>query len=102
MVASHIRYVIDAVQASGAVSVEPISEAVDVWVEEILASADGIRAMQADCTPGYYNGEGQPDLSQLAMGPQKYFRIIDAWRERGDLEGMIFADASERRVRAGG
>ncbi len=101
-VASHIRYVIDAVQASGAVSVEPLSEAVDAWVEEILASAEGISAMQANCTPGYYNGEGQPDLSQLAMGPKKYFRIIDAWRKRGDLEGMILTDASGRRVRAGG
>ena len=102
VMASHIRYVIDAVRASGAVSVEPISEAVDAWVEESLASAEGFSAAQADCTPGYYNGEGRPDLSQFGMRPQRYFRIIDAWRERGDLEGMIITDALGRHVRTGG
>jgi cyclohexanone monooxygenase len=51
----------------------------------------------SDCTPGYYNNEGQ------AMGPgakynvgypygaSAYFRYIDGWRKSGTFEGLEFA-----------
>ena len=48
------------------------------------------------CTPGYYNNEGR-DPGPAARynvgypeGPSAYFRYLDAWRSRGDFEGLAF------------
>jgi cyclohexanone monooxygenase len=50
----------------------------------------------ADCTPGYYNKEGQ-DPGPAAKynvgypaGPSAYFRYIDNWRKSGTFEGLAF------------
>ena len=48
-----------------------------------------------NCTPGYYNGEG--DVSPTARqdgfyfgdDPHEFIRILEAWRESGDLPGMV-------------
>jgi cyclohexanone monooxygenase len=48
---------------------------------------------QEECTPGYYNNEGQP--SPLAVrngfygkGPIAFVQLIEAWRAAGTLEGL--------------
>jgi cyclohexanone monooxygenase len=50
-----------------------------------------------DCTPGYYNNEGQDPgrrglLNSLGYpeGPVAYFDYIDRWRTSGDFEGLEF------------
>jgi hypothetical protein len=49
-----------------------------------------------DCTPGYYNNEGQDPgpAARLAVGypagPSAYFRDLEAWRESGTFEGLAF------------
>ena len=50
-----------------------------------------------DCTPGYYNNEGQPTgrrgtLNSMGYpeGPVAYFQYIDAWRNSGEFEGLDF------------
>jgi cyclohexanone monooxygenase len=49
-----------------------------------------------DCTPGYYNNEGQ-DAGQGAWlgrgypyGPNAYFAYIDRWRTSGTFGGLDF------------
>jgi cyclohexanone monooxygenase len=51
----------------------------------------------SDCTPGYYNNEGQP-LGPGAKynvgypaGASAFFRYIDGWRKSGTFEGLAFA-----------
>ena len=50
-----------------------------------------------DCTPGYYDNEGQSTgrrgvLNSMAYpeGPIAYFQYIDRWRSSGDFEGLEF------------
>ena len=50
-----------------------------------------------DCTPGYYNNEGQaPDPAArlnvgYPAGAAAFFKYIDGWREAGDFKGLSFA-----------
>ncbi len=94
VMAKHICNVIDTAQVAGATSVEPTTEAVDAWVEEIRAIGESNAAFQANCTPNYFNGEGRPDFSLAGMDPQLFFSILDTWREEGELAGMLLANAS--------
>ena len=50
-----------------------------------------------DCTPGYYNNEGEPigrrerlNVSGYPPGPVAYFEYIDAWRSSGRFDGLTF------------
>ena len=49
-----------------------------------------------DCTPGYYNNEGQPGPEGrlnvgYPAGPSAYFKYLDAWRKSGAFDGLAFA-----------
>ena len=74
--------------------VEVTKDAEDAWIE-LLVSGPGTILGSADCTPGYYNNEGQPTaISQFSvgypMGAAAYFQYIDGWRSSGDFEGLEF------------
>jgi cyclohexanone monooxygenase len=79
----------------GASQVEVTAEAEQAWLDLLLA---GMRRFggAADCTPGYYNNEGQPegravlDMLGYPDGPVAYFNYIDEWRSSGDFEGVEF------------
>ena len=47
-----------------------------------------------DCTPGYYNNEGQDPGAFLGRGypygPSAYFAYIDKWRASGIFDGLKF------------
>jgi cyclohexanone monooxygenase len=89
----HIAYVIKACQDRQARIVE-VSEAAEAeWVETIVASAVMRQKFAEECTPGYYNNEGQP--SELATrngpygkGPVQFVKILEEWRASGDLPGL--------------
>lgn len=75
--------------------VEVTKEAEDAWVD-LLLSGGGMMLGSADCTPGYYNNEGEePGLkARLNVGypggAMAYFRYVDAWRTSGDFDGLTF------------
>jgi cation diffusion facilitator CzcD-associated flavoprotein CzcO len=79
--------------AQGLATVEPSQEAEDAWVT-LLASGPGSIIGGADCTPGYYNGEGQDPGVFLGhgypYGASAYFAYIDQWRTSGAFEGLEF------------
>ena len=83
-------------QDAGAARIEVSAAAEQAWVD-LMKTSVGRMTNSPDCTPGYYNNEGQtPDPStHLAVGypagPQAYFAYLQAWRERGDFEGLAFA-----------
>ncbi|MCB1694091.1 MAG: NAD(P)/FAD-dependent oxidoreductase, partial [Pseudomonadales bacterium] len=95
--AVHVSYVIDEVTKRGKHRVEPTAEAEAGWVDEIvrLAAAGGGAAGSffEECTPGYYNREGQGrgagmQNSPYAPGINAFNALLAAWREDGKLEGM--------------
>jgi len=86
-----IRHALD----HGYRTVEPTPEAEEAWVQEILARAIGSPIGGPDCTPGYYNNEGQPNPkarqgSPYGGGSIKFFELLAAWREEGRFEGLAF------------
>jgi cyclohexanone monooxygenase len=76
--------------------VEVTEEAQAAWVALLLTGMG--RMMGApDCTPGYYNNEGQTPGPAAKLnvgypaGATAYFNYIDAWRSSGDFEGLAFS-----------
>jgi cation diffusion facilitator CzcD-associated flavoprotein CzcO len=80
----------------GATEVEVTAEAEQSWLDRLKAGNRRFNA-DPDCTPGYYNNEGQPDetASQIGGlgypdGPVAYFQYIDDWRSSGEFAGLEF------------
>jgi cation diffusion facilitator CzcD-associated flavoprotein CzcO len=87
-----VRHAVD----NGFDQIEVSKEGEDAWME-LLASGQGFGIIGSpDCTPGYYNNEGQPLekggflLQGHPAGPMAFFQYIDGWRSRGDFEGLDF------------
>ena len=92
-----IATVVAEAKRRGTTRVEVSQKAQDDWVALLLTGPGRMMMGSADCTPGYYNNEGQ------AMGPgakynvgypygaSAYFRYIDGWRKSGTFEGLEFA-----------
>ena len=65
-------------------------------METIISKAQMREKFLAECTPGYYNNEGQPmaERARLAAGypsgPVAFFKYIDNWRTAGDFKGLNF------------
>jgi cation diffusion facilitator CzcD-associated flavoprotein CzcO len=84
--------------ADGAeVTVEATADAERAWVERLEAGAVARMTNSPDCTPGYYNNEGQSTgrrgvLNSMGYpeGPVAYFEYIDRWRSSGEFEGLDF------------
>jgi len=80
----------------GAKEVEVTQEAQDAWVTLLLQGPGRMMMGASDCTPGYYNNEGQDPGPAAKLnvgypaGPSAYFRYIDAWRTSGEFEGVEF------------
>lgn len=75
--------------------VEVTKEAEDAWIE-LLQSGPGSLLGGPDCTPGYYNNEGQ-DLGLRGwlnvgypLGATAYFAYIDQWRSSNAFDGLEF------------
>ncbi|KAL1591888.1 hypothetical protein SLS59_010015 [Nothophoma quercina] len=91
--AQHFAYVISECEKRGIRTVEPTQEAEDEWCDTIVKGT-AIRAkFFMECTPGYYNNEGMPRASAArnatyGYGSQAFIKILEAWREEGDLGGL--------------
>jgi len=84
-----VRHALD----NGFAQVEPDQEAEDAWVA-LLGSGPGSVIGSPDCTPGYYNNEGQDTGQFIGMGypygPSAYFAHIENWRASGTFDGLEF------------
>ena len=79
----------------GAKEVEVTPEAQKAWVDLLLTSA-GRMLGAPDCTPGYYNNEGQNPGPAAKLnvgypaGATAFFKYIEDWRTSGQFEGLSF------------
>ena len=90
----HIGYMLEACRNENLSSIEVSKQAEDKWVEEIIAVSRFAADFQESCTPGYYNNEGNPNPKSVQNGPygkgsRPYFRITAAWREEGNMAGIL-------------
>ncbi len=92
--ASVIRHALDV----DAVEVEVAPDAEQEWVKLIAGGrSSGSALSNPDCTPGYYNNEGQPmgqrerlNFGSYPEGPVAFFNFIEQWRTSGDFKGLEF------------
>ena len=90
-----IARVVRHAQDGGFREVEVTQAAQDAWVQRLL-SGPGRMIGSPDCTPGYYNNEGQDPGPAAKLnvgdpaGPSAYFRYLADWRDSGAFEGLSF------------
>jgi cyclohexanone monooxygenase len=89
----HLAHVLDHVQRNEITLVEASQAAEDEWVQTIIEMAQyNVKFLEA-CTPGYYNNEGRPAdrtvrNGSYGAGSPAFIRVLEAWREAGNLEGL--------------
>jgi cyclohexanone monooxygenase len=89
-VAAVVRHAID----HDVREVEATADAEAAWME-LIESNPAAFLGNSDCTPGYYNNEGQLlntrerfSMAGYPLGPVAFFTFIDLWRNSGDFEGL--------------
>ena len=103
--ARHVSYVISNAarkqnQGRYKVTVEPTVEAQEAWAQAVIARAGGLAGI-ANCTPGFLNQEGEVDKpksmeetiqaarwAHWGEGVASWVRALEAWRAKGDMEGL--------------
>jgi cyclohexanone monooxygenase len=89
-IATIVRHVLD----GGASVVEVTAEAQDAWMELLYSAPPMTTIGSPDCTPGYYNNEGQPGgvgrdwFLGYPGGAMAYFAHLERWRSSGEFEGL--------------
>jgi hypothetical protein len=75
--------------------VEPTVEAEGAWVETVRASSPDRGRYDIECTPGYYNNEGNVRGPRLTYGPGPavFQRLLRDWRA-GDGINEVLGDAN--------
>ena len=100
--AYHAAYIIKEALGRGLAAVEPSLEAEEAYIEHLRATAIDMSDFQAECTPSYYNNEGQKVEDEKGEKQFRYFlgepygpgwaafeAMLEAWRDKGDLEGLV-------------
>ncbi|MFD5759015.1 flavin-containing monooxygenase [Streptomyces sp. NPDC127044] len=95
--ARHIAYIIKETLARGASTVEPSEEAQDQWCATVRETAVDNTNFQRECTPGYYNNEGEQQIRSHLGEPYwpGFYALEDllqAWRDTGEMRGLVLND----------
>jgi cyclohexanone monooxygenase len=89
----HVAHLISQLRAREGHSIEPTAYAEAEWVRLVTG-----KTLMSDylntCTPGYYNGEGRQDTNgfldaQYPDGAVAFREMLERWREKGELEGLV-------------
>ncbi|AOH87312.1 monooxygenase (plasmid) [Sphingomonas panacis] len=108
--AEHVAYIYRRFKELGLRQIEPTSDAVDDYVHIIRSSPANAALVDfyKDCTPGYYNAEGKATRSEdiffggrYGDGPIPFFRMLQAWRATGQMEGLTLGDYTGEHVGSG-
>ncbi|MGF0116987.1 flavin-containing monooxygenase [Promicromonospora sp. Marseille-Q5078] len=94
--ADHIAAVLARAAKTGARCVEPTREAEQAWCDTIVDVAVDNSTFLAECTPGYYNGEGtrRAAPTSYSPGPVAFHRLLAAWREGGMSDVLVGSDGT--------
>ena len=89
----HLAYLVKSARERGVETLESTVEAERQWVQAILDLSEGRRAFLTQCTPGFYNNEGQRSPAAdrnlpFGAGPVAFLNILREWREAGTFDGL--------------
>ncbi|HVA42837.1 MAG TPA: NAD(P)/FAD-dependent oxidoreductase [Acidimicrobiales bacterium] len=91
-IAAVVRHAVE----GGCSRVEVTAEAEQAWID-LLLSGPGMMLGSPDCTPGYYNNEGQDPGPRARFnvgypfGAMAFFSYLADWRSSGAFEGLRFS-----------
>ncbi|KAA8570545.1 hypothetical protein EYC84_002808 [Monilinia fructicola] len=93
----HTAYIIAECKKKNIKAVEASREAEGQWVKDILEGSAPMINYFSQCTPGYFNGEGQvgkhPEVSGktavYGQGASAWGKLLEDWRESGEMEGLV-------------
>ena len=94
----HLAYILKEAGQRQASVIEATPDAEAEWVQAIMNTAILRQKFFEECTPGYYNNEGQPSPAAVRNGsygggPIAFVKILEAWRAEGGLKGLDLARA---------
>jgi cyclohexanone monooxygenase len=82
--------------------VEPSLEAQDAYVDHVREVAVDTSAFVRECTPGYFNNDGQEIADEngelrprtytgevYGLGYYAFEKLLEDWRSNGDLAGLV-------------
>ncbi|MGV8996608.1 MAG: flavin-containing monooxygenase [Parvibaculaceae bacterium] len=89
----HLAYITKQAIDRQARVVEVTEAAEENWVQEVIKAAVFNRRYLEECTPGYYNNEGQPSERAIRNGSYgagsiAFIKLLEDWRAKGDLPGL--------------
>ena len=94
---THMAHIVGHALKQDYKKVEVTKDAEDAWVETIVEKAGGAMGGLGgpQCTPGYYNNEGQPNPRARQAAPYgggsiRFFELLKKWRDSGTFEGLDF------------
>ena len=92
--AKHLAYILSQARDRGTPTVEAAASAEQEYVDLIRQSSNTGARFYRECTPGYYNSEGKTGNAtgffsdMFGGGPIRFFRMLNEWRENGELSGI--------------
>ena len=90
--AEHIVRLIDVVRTRGLSTIEASRDAEAQWGRIIREKSQNLRDFYSQCTPGYYNGEGNVDkgifIESYGGGSIEFTRLLQDWWAGNTLEGL--------------
>jgi len=95
--ADHVAHIVSQVRDRGRGVLEPTAEAEETYVQEVHSLARLGQRFYMECTPGYYNSEGQAGnrngffSDMYGAGPLRFFELLREWRASGRLEGLVLS-----------
>jgi cyclohexanone monooxygenase len=91
---THLAHIIDHCLSNDIEVVEVTEEGEQQWVDAIVGMSQMNAGFQTECTPGYYNNEGQAaaegarQSAGYGAGPVALMKLFEAWRDAGKFEGL--------------
>ncbi len=89
----HIAYVLNHCAEHQVRRLEASEAAEDAWVQTIIDLSIMRQKFLEECTPGYYNNEGNVQAmsarnGSYGAGPVAFVIVLEAWRAEGSLAGL--------------
>jgi len=89
----HIAYVLKHCADHQVRRVEASQEAEEAWVQTIIDLSIMRQKFLEECTPGYYNNEGNVAAmsarnGSYGAGPVAFVKVLEDWRAEGGLKGL--------------
>jgi cyclohexanone monooxygenase len=89
----HVAHIVRQAVEDDVAELEVTAEAEAEWLATLEGAARNLVAFQQQCTPGYYNNEGQPATggflgTSYGHGPMAFFTLLADWRNEGDFAGL--------------